>query len=161
MIATLFGVLPRQIHVYTREGILPAPEKRGQYDLLKCTRAMLAWWADKAQGKTKGAAAASERLNNAKANLAEMEAAEKSGSMIPEGEFDRAMGEVALHVRARMLSMPDRLAARIGDADNDTETIRAILQEGVDEVLAEFHTTEVKDTSGDGVAGKRGGEKVH
>lgn len=143
VLSALFGVNTRTIYAYVRDGVIPEPAVKGKYDIRESTQSLLAWWQEKSLGKTKGAAAASERLASAKAEQEEIKLAELKGDMVPAGQVDRALTEMATIYRARHLQLADRLAPRL-EHIGSVEEAREIIQEEVDSILSEIAAVEVQ-----------------
>ena len=143
VIAKLLDLSERRVQQLSREGVIPKAE-RGQYDLIGSVRGYVRYLRDQAVRAQAGApdyAAERARYIRARADLAEMEADTKRGSLIAADDVEAAWIAVLALLRTRLLALPDRLAphvheqTRVGDTRN---LIRATIREVLDD-LAETH----------------------
>ncbi len=150
VIAKLLDLSERRVQQLSREGVIPRAE-RGQYDLVGSVRGYVRYLRDQAAKAQAGAPDyASERARciRARADLAEMEAEAKRGSLIAAEDVEVAWIAVLALLRTRLLGLPDRLAplahdqGTVGDTRN---VIRAAIREVLDE-LAETHVAPDPDT---------------
>lgn len=71
------------------------------------------------------------------ASLRELELATKKKGLLPAAEVKRVWSEQLAALRDRLLSLPDRLAARI--AGRDEAEVRAALRDELEEALRGIH----------------------
>ena len=121
-LAEMMDVTPRHCQRLVAEGMPRA--KRGQYDEVAC----LSWYVRYLQAKMRAGAAdptaddpgggsntsARERLDDAKASLAEYDLAEKRRQVLTVGDWERAMSEILTPARHELLAIPSRLRPVIG-----------------------------------------------
>ena len=168
VIARLLDLTERRVQQLARDGVIPRSE-RGRYDLIGAVRGYVRYLRD--QILKDGAATADygverARLMRARADLAEMEAAQKRGELIPAREVVTAWIEVVALLRARLLVLPDKIAPLAHDAQTIPQA-RDIVRNAVHEALAELAATQVSATlephgssgpGGDRPGGARGGD---
>jgi phage terminase Nu1 subunit (DNA packaging protein) len=139
VIAKLLDLSDRRVQQLSREGVIPKAE-RGQYDLIGSVRGYVRYLRDQALKAQAGApdyAAERARFIRARADLAEMEAEEKRGSLLAADQVETAWLAVLALVRTRLLALPDRLAPQafeqstVGDTRN---LIRAAIREVLDDL---------------------------
>ena len=139
VIAKLLDLSDRRVQQLSREGVIPKAE-RGQYDLIGSVRGYVRYLRDQALKAQAGApdyAAERARFIRARADLAEMEAEEKRGSLLAADQVETAWIAVLALVRTRLLALPDRLAPQafeqstVGDTRN---LIRAAIREVLDDL---------------------------
>jgi hypothetical protein len=112
VIAKLLDLSERRVQQLSREGVIPKAT-RGQYDLVGSVRGYVRYLRDQAAKAQAGApdyASERARFIRARADLAEMEAAEKRGAVIPAADVEAAWIAVLARLRTRLLALPDRLA---------------------------------------------------
>ena len=168
VIARLLDLTERRVQQLARDGVIPRSE-RGRYDLIGAVRGYVRYLRD--QTLKDGAATADygverARLVRARADLAEMEAAQKRGELIPAREVVTAWTEVVALLRARLLVLPDKIAPLAHDAQTIPQA-RDIVRKAVHEALAELAATQVSAAleshgppgpGGDRPGGARGGD---
>lgn len=143
VIAKLLDLSERRVQQLSREGVIPKAD-RGQYDLIGSVRGYVRYLRDQAVRAQAGAPDyASERARyiRARADLAEMEAAQRRGSLIAAEDIEAAWIAVLALLRTRLLALPDRLAPLAHEqttVGNTRNLIRATIREVLDD-LAETH----------------------
>lgn len=113
-------------------------------------------------GQALDGAAEKARLDRAKANLAELDLAQKEGRLVPASAIEKAWGNVATEVRTRLMSIPASTAPRITGKMSTVE-IEAIIREQVDEALKAISGAVIVEEdddqdSGEPGSGRRDGE---
>ena len=152
VIAKLLDLSERRVQQLSREGVIPRAE-RGQYDLIGSVRGYVRYLRDQAAKAQAGApdyASERARFIRARADLAEMEAEEKRGSVIAAEDVEAAWIAVLSLLRTRLLALPDRLAplAHEQTTVGGTRTlIRTAIREVLDD-LAETHVAPEPDPEG-------------
>ena len=170
VIAKLLDLSERRVQQLSREGVIPKAE-RGQYDLIGSVRGYVRYLRDQALKAQAGApdyAVERARFIRARADLSEMEAAQKRRSLIAADQIEAAWIAVLALLRTRLLSLPDRLAPQafdqptVGDARN---LIRAAIREVLDDLAepdvqleADLDLAGVADPETDGGKGTGGSE---
>lgn len=170
MIAKLLDLSERRVQQLSREGVIPKAT-RGQYDLIASVRGYVRYLRDQAARAQAGApdyASERARFIRARADLAEMEAEEKRGSVIAAEDAEAAWIAVLALLRTRLLALPDRLAPIVQEQTRVADT-RNLIRIAIREVLADLAETHVApepenepdperdaDPAGDGHAGAGG-----
>ncbi len=161
VIARLLDLSERRVQQLVREGVIPKAE-RGRYELVGAVRGYVRYLRDLVLKGEVGAAdygTERARLVKARADLAEMEAARMRGALLAAPEVAAAWTEVVTLMRARLLTLPDKLAPLIHETTSIAEA-RGVLKTAVHEVLAEIAATEVEITPrGDRDAGAGDGDR--
>ena len=153
VIAKLLDLSERRVQQLSREGVIPKAE-RGQYDLIGSVRGYVRYLRDQAVRAQAGApdyAAERARYIRARADLAEMEAAQRRGSLIAAEDIEAAWIAVLALLRTRLLALPDRLAPLVHEQTTVGDTrnlIRATVREVLDD-LAETHVQPDPDAEPD------------
>ena len=115
VIAKLLDLSERRVQQLSREGIIPKAT-RGQYDLIGSVRGYVHYLRDQAVSAQAGApdyAAERARYIRARADLVEMEAAQRRGALIAVEDIEIAWIKVLALLRTRILAVPDRLAPEV------------------------------------------------
>ena len=84
---------------------------------------------------------------------------EKEGKLVPVDQVAAGWAELALTMRSHMLSLPSRIAARVGMAKNAVE-VQQILRREIEDALSELSKVDVviaPSTPGNGDAAARAG----
>jgi phage terminase Nu1 subunit (DNA packaging protein) len=145
VIAKLLDLSERRVQQLSREGVIPKAT-RGQYDLVGSVRGYVRYLrnqAAKAQAGAPDYASERTRFIRARADLAEMEAAEKRGAVIPAADVEAAWIAVLARLRTRILALPDRLAPLV-HAEASPAGVRDTLRGALREALEELAETDVR-----------------
>jgi phage terminase Nu1 subunit (DNA packaging protein) len=168
VIAKLLDLSERRVQQLSREGVIPKA-MRGQYDLVGSVRGYVRYLRDQAAKAQAGApdyASERARFIRARADLAEMEAAEKRGAVIPAADVEAAWIAVLARLRTRILALPDRLAPLV-HAEASPAGVRDTLRGALREALEELAESDVRperdhdagpDPAGNGSADENGSE---
>ena len=94
-----------------------------------------------------------------KADLAEMEASQMRGDLLPAPDVTAAWTEIVALIRARLLVLPDKIAPVVHETTSLNQA-RDVIKKAVYEILTEIAATEVEITPRtDGYAGtEKGGD---
>jgi len=155
VIAKLLDLSERRVQQLSREGVIPKAT-RGQYDLIGSVRGYVHYLRDQAVSAQAGApdyAAERARYIRARADLAEMEAAQRRGALIAADDIEAAWIAILALLRTRLLSLPDRLAPLVHEQDNLAGTrglLRATLREALED-LANSDVQPDRNTVPDGI----------
>ncbi|ACI97514.1 terminase small subunit, Nu1 [Rhodospirillum centenum] len=144
VIAKLLDLSERRVQQLSREGVIPKAE-RGAYDLVGAVRGYVRYLRDLAQRAQGGVAdlpTERTRLVKAKADLAELDAQQRRGDLVPVAETALAWAAVTARLRARLITLPDKLAPLVHDAANPA-AVRVLLRSAIVEALAELAATPV------------------
>lgn len=145
VIARLLDLTERRVQQLAREGVIPRAE-RGRYDLVGAVRGYVRYLRDQLLRNETGVAdygIERARLIKARADLAEMEAAQIRGELIPAPEVGAAWIDIVARLRARLIVLPDKVAPVV----HETETIgaaRDVIRRAVNEALEELAATPVE-----------------
>jgi len=156
VIAKLLDLSERRVQQLSREGVIPKAQ-RGQYELVGSVRGYVQYLREQAAKAQAGApdyASERARFIRARADLAEIEADEKRGSVLVAEDVEAAWIAVLALLRTRLLSLPDRLAPQVFDQSTigDTRTlIRSAIREVLDD-LAEPDIDLETDPESNGLA---------
>lgn len=145
VIAKLLDLSERRIQQLSREGVIPKAT-RGQYDLIGSVRGYVRYLRDQAVSAQAGApdyAAERARYIRARADLAEMEANQRRGSLIAADDAEAAWIAVLALLRTRVLSLPDRLAPQVHDQRSVAGT-RNLLRGSLREALEDLANSDVQ-----------------
>jgi phage terminase Nu1 subunit (DNA packaging protein) len=147
VIAKLLDLSERRVQQLSREGVIPKAT-RGQYDLIGSVRGYVRYLRDQAVQAQAGApdyAVERARFIRARADLAEMEAAHKRGSVIDAVDVEAAWIAVLALLRTRLLSLPDRLAPQVFEQATVPDT-RSLIRAAIREVLEDLAQPDVQIT---------------
>ena len=145
VIAKLLDLSERRVQQLSREGVIPKAT-RGQYDLVGSVRGYVRYLRDQAAKAQAGApdyAAERARFIRARADLAEMEAEEKRGSVIAAEDVEAAWIAMLALLRTRLLALPDRLAPRL-HAEASPAGVRDVMRGAIREALEELAESDVR-----------------
>ena len=153
VIAKLLDLSERRVQQLSREGVIPKAT-RGQYDLIGSVRGYVQYLRDQAVSAQAGApdyAAERARYIRARADLVEMEAAQRRGALITVEDIEAAWIKVLALLRTRVLALPDRLAPQVHIAASLAET-RNLLSVNLREALEDLANSDVQPET-DGTSG--------
>jgi len=155
VLAKLLDITERRVRQLSAEGIIPKVS-RGRYEMVGAVRGYIRYLRDlNLQGDVGPADYATQRarLVKARADLAEMEASEMRGDLLPAPDVTAAWTEIVALMRARLLVLPDKLAPVVHETTSINQA-KDVIKRAVFEVLTEISETEVKITPrSDGDAG--------
>lgn len=164
-LAALLGVHRNTVLAWVARGC-PVHERgssgRGnehRFDLAAVVR----WREDEAAraatGNTEGIDLDAARLRKvaAEAALTELEVAKKRGQLVEIEAVATVVGEQFAAVRARLLSLPTKLAPLLA-ASTDLNEVQVLLQQGVNEALSELSGDGITGAVGEGDSRPDGGE---
>jgi len=144
-IAKALDLTERRINQLVADGTLQKSE-RGRYELIPTIQAYVKFLREKAVNSDVGAddyAVQRTRLTKAKADMAEMEKDQMANVLIPANDVADAWEAMVSNMRAKMLSIPTKVAASVFAA-NDVADAKNILKEQINEGLSELAAIEVK-----------------
>lgn len=159
VIAKLLDLSERRVQQLSREGVIPKAT-RGQYELIGSVRGYVRYLRDqaiKAQAGAPDYAVERARFIRARADLAEMEAQEKRGSVIAAGDVEEAWIAVLTLLKTRLLALPDQLAPLAFDQSNVGDT-RNLIRRSMREVLDDLAEPDIDFETTDEPARVRGPE---
>jgi len=150
VIAKLLDLSERRIQQLSREGVIPKAT-RGQYDLVGSVRGYVRYLRDQAVSAQAGApdyALERARYIRARADLAEMEAQQRRGTLIASDDIEAAWIKVLALLRTRVLALPDRLAPQVHIAASLAET-RTLLSVNLRDALEDLANSDVQPETDD------------
>ncbi len=150
VIAKLLDLSERRVQQLSREGVIPKAT-RGQYDLIGSVRGYVRYLRDQAVSAQAGApdyAVERARFIRARADLAEMEANQRRGSLIAADDAETAWIAVLALLRTRLLSLPDQLAPLVYETDTLAGT-RDLLRGTLRDVLEDLANSNVQPDADD------------
>lgn len=145
VIAKLLDLSERRVQQLSREGVIPKAT-RGQYELVGSVRGYVRYLRDQAAKAQAGApdyASERARFIRARADLAEMEAEAKRGSLIAAEDVEAAWIAVLALLRTRLLALPDRLAPQL-HAEASPASVRDVMRGAIREALEELAESDVR-----------------
>ena len=158
VIARLLDLSERRVRQLSAQGVIPKAA-RGRYELVGAVRGYVQYLRRQIMKEEAGEAdygAGRTRLIKARADLAEMEAAQLKAELLPATDVASAWTAIMSLLRTRLLGLPDSLAPLLHETTSITEA-RNILKKAIDEVLAELAATPVTTAPASGTPGDRGG----
>jgi phage terminase Nu1 subunit (DNA packaging protein) len=150
VIAKLLDLSERRVQQLSREGVIPKAT-RGQYDLIGSVRGYVRYLRDQAVKAQAGApdyASERARFIRARADLAEMEAEEKRGSVIAAEDVEAAWIAVLSLLRTRLLALPDRLAP-VAHTEASPAGVRDVIRGAIREALEELAESDARPERND------------
>lgn len=122
----------RNLHQLVQAKVL-ARHDHGLYDLKACTQAYITHIKnriEKSKAATEGTLTSERaRLTKAKADEAELKARARAGELVEISDVARAWDKIASVLRARMLTIPSKLAARLATTSKAADVQRALERE--------------------------------
>lgn len=139
ILANLFGLTERRIEQLVKEGM--PKERRGKYDLLKCVRWYVRFLQTALEKKAipMGDGYVGERderirLIRSNADLNEIELAKQRGQLVAIQDVEKAMTDLVLTTKARILAVAPRVAPDLVGLDSRVMA-HAIVEKGLNEAL--------------------------
>jgi len=155
VIASLLDISERRVQQLSRAGVIPKAA-RGRYELIGSVRGYIRHLRDlniKGERGTADYGTERARLVKAKADLAEMEASQMRGDLLPAPDVTAAWTEIVALMRARLLVLPDKIAPVVHETTSLNQA-RDVIKKAVYEILTEIAATDVEITPrSDGDAG--------
>jgi len=118
-IAKLLDMTPRYVQQLAKEGIIPKPIARGQYEIIPCVVAYIKYLKTSLNGEAGDWAAERGRLTRIQADRQELKLAKLKGDLISLKQVNQEWSELLVSFRDRPLVLPSVLAPSIV---NRTET---------------------------------------
>jgi len=150
VLAKFLRVNTSRVHQLAREGTIPKPKSgRANWDLMACIHAY--WdYKEQAGGKPESKDAdywnEKTRLTKAQADREELAVAEKKGQLVDAAEIIQEYSNCVLACRAKLLSMPTKLAYELIQINNPN-IIQNKLEQAIDEALLELSSEEFINSS--------------
>ena len=144
-ISKLLDLTPQRVNQLVNQGIIPRAE-RGRYELVPVVRAYIHFLRDrKIQGDVHGDDYSTyrTRLTKARAEMAEKENAQLDSKLIPADDAKDAWTAMVANARARLLSIPNKIAPLVCAAETINEA-REIIKTEIYEALNELANVEIR-----------------
>ena len=145
VITSLLDLSERRVQQLSRAGVIPKAA-RGRYELIGSVRGYIRHLRDiniKSETGTVDYGTERARLIKAKADLAEMEASQMRGDLLPAPDVTAAWTEIVALMRARLLVLPDKIAPVVHETTSLNQT-RDVIKKAVYEILTEIAATDVE-----------------
>jgi len=123
----------RQFTKLVQRGVIPKRE-RGSYELKEVVNAYVNYLRDQRDGRDTNHR---ERYEKARADREEMEVAAAKGDLIPYELVEKHWVDAVMRFRSKILSLPNK-AAPIVAQESDTEVVRNMMEEWLNEALEEL-----------------------
>lgn len=149
-IAKLLNLTERRVQQLAKEGVIPKA-LRGEYNLVGCVQGYIRYLQEEARqggGGDDELKLHKTRMLAAKANIAELEAKERFGELVPADEVSEAWGQMVANMRARLLSMPGKLAPQLVGIEEAHEA-QTLIKTAVFEALQQLATPDIDGPSDD------------
>ena len=154
LLSEILGISTRRIQQLVEDGILPAPDKQGAYDIPACVQSF--YYNEFTNSEDEELDGRYERARKAKAEAdrIEYDLKIKQGLYLQadlvQNEIEKSIG----NCRAKLLALPRKFTPQISVAQNPNE-IEEILTNGITEALNEliepvFNDTVTRDTENTG-----------
>lgn len=155
VITSLLDISERRVQQLSKAGVIPKAA-RGRYELIGSVRGYIRHLRD--LNIKDGIDAADygverARLVKAKADLAEMEASQMRGDLLPAADVTVAWTEIVALMRSRLLALPDKIAPVVHETTSIAQA-KDVIKKAIYEILTEIAATDVEITPrSDGDAG--------
>lgn len=134
-VADLLEITVRRVQQLAQEGVFPK-SGRDSYPMVACVRAYVGYWRDRAEGRqATGLDAERKRERAAKAEMAELDLAERKGELIRAGVHREVLMDVFQEVRSSLLNLPVVVSPELVGLDSERAVV-AILQPAVENCLS-------------------------
>jgi len=147
VLAKLLDITERRVRQLSAEGIIPKVA-RGRYEMVGAVRGYIRYLRELSLKGEVGPAdygTGRARLVKAKADLAEMEASQMRGELLPAPDVKRAWTDIVALMRARLLVLPDKIAPVVHETTSINQA-KDVIKKAVYEVLTEIAETEIEIT---------------
>lgn len=136
-IAKLLDMTTRRVQQLATEGVVPKPEKKGQYEIVPCVVGYIRHLRGMLNGEAGDLMAEKMRLTRAQADKTEIETARIKGELVSLADAERGWSALVGAFRAKLLSLPPRAAIALLNKATEPDAER-ILTDMVYEALAEL-----------------------
>jgi phage terminase Nu1 subunit (DNA packaging protein) len=140
VIASVLDLSERHIRRLADDGVIPKPQDKGRWDLVKCVRGYVRFLRERAFGKEVAATdlhSEKTRLAKAQADRMELEVGELKGEYILVEWVAECWQYYTANARARILGIPSKTANQVLAATEYSE-VEQIIKLQVTEVLEEL-----------------------
>ncbi len=139
----MLDLTPRRVYQLTTEGIIPKAA-RGRYELVPVVRGYIKYLRDRAINADvkDGDADHRKRLTKARADIAEMEAEQLAGSLVPVDRAEQVWTDAVANFRQRTLAVAHKAAPMVA-VEKDIDQCHEIIEAHLYEALAELAGTRI------------------
>lgn len=136
VVAKALNLSVSRVNQISREEIIPKSGGDGRWDLISCCAAYVGSLKESSE-KNQGYWQEKTRLTKAQADKEESLLREREGRLLVAEEVERANALVAAGMKARLLSIPTRLAAELA-ITNNPNVCKQLLEDSLYEALEEM-----------------------
>lgn len=145
--ARLMDISERRFRELRDEGVIPDAEK-GEYDVEVVLPTYIRHLREVAAGRGGGEAQANKsaedaRLVKARADKAEMEAAEMRGQLVPADQIAGALHAAIIIMKTRLGAVPAKTAPLVAGVKS-IPAVERVIRDNIEEALAELAKVEVR-----------------
>ncbi|MGE0022097.1 MAG: hypothetical protein AB7S70_00510 [Hyphomicrobium sp.] len=145
--AKLLGISERRFRELRDEGVIPDAEK-GEYDIEEIVPIYCEHLRTVAAGRGGGEGQAIKsnedaRLLKARADKAEMEAAEMRGSLVPVDQIAGVMHSAVIIMKTRLGAVPSKAAPLVAGMKS-IPAVERVIRDNIEEALADLAKVEVR-----------------
>lgn len=143
-VATLIGVSRETVRLRVKDGTLPGLNAEGRYDLAAAVQAFIRYQIAQALAQSgPGASDADqrERYDRLRADMVELDLAERRGETTTVDQLERRLGEACERAAARLKALPNRLAPMVVGVGTVQDALAAV-EPIVAEVWAELYAAD-------------------
>jgi len=145
-IALILDLSERRVQQLAKAGHIPKIDgKRGRYPLVGSIQGYIKYLRSLSLelDADSDIANAKLRVEKARAELLELDAAQKASELVHKDHVSQVWGSITGLIKAKLLSLPSKVAGDVFASRNINE-VRATLENSVDEVLIELSETDVE-----------------
>jgi len=149
--ARLLGISERRFRELRDEGVIPDADK-GDYDIEKIVPVYCAHLREVAAGRGGGEGQAIKstedaRLQRARADKAEMEAAEMRGQLVPVEQIAGSVHSAVIIMKTRLGAVPAKTAPMVAGVKS-IPAVERVIRDNIEEALGELAKVEVLAAAG-------------
>lgn len=136
-IAKLLVISERRVQQLAKDGIIPEPESRGEYELIGCVQGYVRFLQEQVGQGTAGSPEMVEsklRMAKAKTEEQELKVLKMRGELVRLDEMLNALISILTLFKTTMRAIPSKVAPRCRMAKTDGQT-QALLHEEIDAAL--------------------------
>ncbi|MCL2076344.1 MAG: hypothetical protein FWH15_07910 [Betaproteobacteria bacterium] len=136
IVAKMLDLDDRRVQQLAKEGIIPKPRNRGEYNLLACTVAYIKYLRSRIDGGSGDYITEKTKLTRTQTEKAQIEIDRLRGVLVTVAAAERGWSALVGAFRAKMLTVPYRAA--LESAGKSEKEIEQILTDMIYEALAEL-----------------------
>ncbi|MDR2365422.1 MAG: hypothetical protein LBD68_06145 [Zoogloeaceae bacterium] len=146
-IAELLDMTPRRVQQLVKEGVIPKPVSRGQYEVVPSVVGYIRRLKAMLDGESGDLLTERTRLTRLQAEKIEIDIAEREEKLIEVAAAERAWSDMIGAFRAKLLNIPERAAPEV--AGRSERQAAGILADMIYEALSELSNWKPKDNDDD------------